>query len=125
MTIDDTKEAMRRYFEALGTESFSDVVDPNVTWTVTDTGHVVSGAPHVRRHLDALHAAMLNTRSRDLVTNDGVAILEGECEVPGDLETPTAFCVVYEVAHGQVVAMRLYGRLEAALRAATLVEPHA
>jgi limonene-1,2-epoxide hydrolase len=96
-------------------EGFADAADPAVTWTVEETGAVVSGAEEVGRHLNALHAAMLDTKRRDLVLADGVAVLEGHASASGRLVERVAFCLVYEVRGGRVAAMRLYGGIEAAV----------
>ena len=118
MTRAETQAVMERYFDGLGSERFADAVDPAVTWTVEETGAVVSGAEDVGRHLNALHGAMLDTKTRDLVVADGVAVLEGHASAPGRPEQRVAFCVVYEVRDGRVAAMRLYGGIEAAVGAA-------
>lgn len=115
MGVRDSQETMQRYFETLGTDGFVDDLDPAVTWTVTDTSQVITGPAEVKRHLDALHAAMEDTRTSELVLAEGMAFLEGDCAAPGGAERRLAFCVAYETRGGRVTAMRLYGRLEAAL----------
>jgi len=115
MSVTGVQEAMQRYFETLGTERFVEAVDSGVTWTVTDTGRVVAGADEVKSHVDALHAAMVDTRTQDLLISEAGAVLEGDCSAPDDPDGRVAFCVVYEVRAGRVFAIRLYGRLEAAV----------
>jgi hypothetical protein len=80
-----------------------------------DTGKVVQGVSEVAGHLDALHAAMLGTRTRDLVVGEGVAVLEGDAAGPDDPSKRIGFCVVYEVREGLIAAMRVYGGIEAAV----------
>jgi hypothetical protein len=115
MSVNGVHEAMQRYFETLGTERFVEAVDSEVTWTVTDTGRVVAGADEVKSHVDALHAAMVDTRTQDLLLSEDVAVLEGDCSAPDDPDGRLAFCVIYEVRDGRVSAIRLYGRLEGAV----------
>jgi limonene-1,2-epoxide hydrolase len=115
MTRPETHEAMQRYFDVLGSDRFSEAVDPAVTWTIEETGGVVSGADAVGQHLNALHGSMLETKTRDLVVADGVAVLEGSASAPGRPEERIAFAVVYEVRGGRVAAMRAYGGIEAAV----------
>jgi hypothetical protein len=114
MTAEDTRRAMHRYFSVLGSDRFSEAVDEGVTWTVTDTGRVITGVQQVRHHLDALHASMVDTKKRDLVLTDDIAFLEGDCSVQEGPAERVAFCIAYEVRYGRVSAMRLYGRLETA-----------
>jgi hypothetical protein len=113
VTVTDVQQAMQRYFDALGSERFLNEVDPGMTWTVTDSGDVIRGSSEVRRHLDTLHAAMVDTRTSDLVLGSEVAVLEGDCTVQDQPGERVAFCVVYEVREQRVSAARLYGRLEA------------
>ena len=115
VSVAETQQAMQRYFETLGTDQFPQALDPSVTWTVTDTSEVISGPYEVGQHLDALHAAMAETRTRDLVFSEDMAYLEGDCAAPDESGRRLAFCVAYETRSGRVCAMRLYGRLEAAL----------
>lgn len=115
MTALDTQRAMERYFELLGSDGFGEAVAPDVSWTIVDTGEVVRGSHEVAQHLGALHAAMQETRTRDLVVGEDVAVLEGDASAPGEPARRTAFCVVYDVREGRVAAMRAYGRIEAAM----------
>ena len=82
MTGKGAQRAMRRYLDTLGSERFLDAVAPGVTWTVTDTGRVISGAHEVKVYIDALHAAMTDTRTQELVLGEAVAFLAGDCSAP-------------------------------------------
>ncbi|MCU1473543.1 hypothetical protein [Amnibacterium sp.] len=112
MSEAETRQVIERYFDALGTDGFDRIVDTEVTWTVVETGRTVIGVTEVRRHLDALHAAMADTATRPLIVGEASAVLEGDAAA-GAERIP--FCVVYEVRGASVVAMRLYGRLEGAV----------
>jgi len=108
MSTDDTSETMSAYFAALETGRFQQFFTDDVTWTTIQSGAVVRGAEAVEGSINGLHARMTDLSTRQLISAQGVAYLEGACAGTGDGDR-IPFCVAYDLADDRIDAMRAYG----------------
>jgi len=110
MSTDDTSQTMSAYFTALGTGSFQQFFTDAVTWTTIQSGAVVRGAEAVEGAINGLHARMADLSTRQLMSGQGVAFLEGTCAGTSDGDR-IPFCVAYDLVADRIDAMRAYGNI--------------
>jgi hypothetical protein len=108
MSTDDTSQTMSAYFTALGTGRFQQFFTADVTWTTIQSGAVVRGAEAVEGAINGMHAHMPDLSTRQLMSAQGVAYLEGTCAGNSDGDR-IPFCVAYDLAADRIDAMRAYG----------------
>ena len=108
MPSDDTSQTMSAYFTALGTGRFKQFFTDDVTWTTIQSGAVFRGAESVERAINGLHAHMPDLSTRQVMSAQGVAFLEGTCAGTSDGDR-IPFCVAYDLAADRIDAMRAYG----------------
>jgi ketosteroid isomerase-like protein len=111
MSVDNTRNLMKKYFEALQTGSFAEFFADDVTWTIIDSGHTTSGPAAVVQAVTALHARMIDMQTHHLAVADGSAYLEGDCLRAGGGPDRIAYCVAYDIVADRIAAMRAYGPL--------------
>ena len=111
MSTAQTQQTMDRYFELMGRSAdFGTCYTSDVTWLIAEAGEVIQGADAVRDYVVALHATMVDARTRTYIVGDGFVYLEGDCAIRGSDESGrTNYCVAYELADDAIAAMRCYG----------------
>ena len=115
MSLDQTQQAINRYFDVMGLGGdFAECYTADVTWTTTDTGEEVRGASSVHDYVVALHNNMFDAQTRSIVLSDGHAYLEGDCaQAPTGTGSRIHYCVAYDVVEDRIAAMRCYGPITA------------
>ena len=109
---------MDKYFEALGSGDFSRFFTADVTWTTIESGEEISGPLPVQDAITALHAQLVDFRTRQLTVSDTSAYIEGSAVRRDGAPGRVAYCVAYDINGDRINAMRAYGSL-AALMAPT------
>ena len=129
MSLEDTEGIVRQYLDALLTGGdFAAIFADDVVWTTMETGHRVQGREAVRDLIITLHKQAFDA-SPELVHvtfADGVAGLEAVfvgkhiAEFAGVPATGTTvnlpYSVFYDVADGQIAALRAYFPITALIR---------
>jgi ketosteroid isomerase-like protein len=129
MADNDTRAVMEGYLQALRDRAaFDQFFATDVTWTTMETGEQIHGREQVRDLIVGLHTQAFDARPElgGLVTGDGSAMLEARFvgEHTGEFgglaatgrHVDVPYCVAYDVAGGQITALRAYMPV-AALRA--------
>jgi len=121
MTVESTNTVMNDYLEALlKQEDFGRFFADDVLWTTTETGDEVRGRDAVRDFIVAFHTQVFEARPEftGLTVGDGRATLEanfvgthtgdfaGIAPTGAELRVPYAVC--YDVADGEITALRAY-----------------
>src|SRR5215216_4232769 len=79
MSLEQTRQTINRYLHVMsGGGDLAECYSADVTWTTTETGEELRGAPSVRNYVVALHNNMFDAQTRRLVVADGHAYLEGD-----------------------------------------------
>ena len=129
MADNDTRAVMQGYLQALRDRAaFDQFFATDVTWTTMETGEEIHGREQVRDLIVGLHTQAFDARPElgGLVTGDGSAMLEARFIgthtgdfgglAPTGRHVDVPYCVAYDVAGGQITALRAYMPV-AALRA--------
>lgn len=113
MSLEQTRRTIKRYFHVMsGGGDLAACYTADVTWTTTDTGTEIRGAPSVRDYVVALHNNMSDAQTRRLVVADGHAYLEGDCaEASTGTGSRIYYSVAYDVVDDRIAAMRCYGSI--------------
>jgi len=113
MSVDQTQAVMDQYFKTMeADEDFSASYAEGVSLLLVEPGQVVRGPTAVRNYFLALHAKMLSgEQPQGLVVTDDHAYLEGASVNAEGSDPGLAYCLVYDIEGGQIVAMRGYGTL--------------
>jgi ketosteroid isomerase-like protein len=111
MSFEETQRTIDHYFDLMSRGGdFGECYTTDVTWTMTDSGHQVSGPSAVRDYLVALHTNMFDAQTRTIVVSEGHAYLEGDCMgLPTGRSSRIFYCVAYDIVDGRITAMRCYG----------------
>ncbi len=128
MSVDETKQAMTEYLDALQTGGdFGAFFADDVRWTTMETGDVISGRDAVRDFIVAFHQQLFDASPEfgRLICDDGAAALEavfvgkhiadfaGVEATGADVRLP--YSVVYELAAGKITALNVYLSIAALL----------
>jgi len=115
MSVEQTQQVIRRYFEVMGAEGdFSESYVDAVTWVMVDTGIEVRGRSTVRDYVIALHSQMSDGHTRSIVVSDGAAYVEGDCLDSQQRSAPRiSYCVAFDLTDDRITAMRCYGNFGA------------
>ena len=121
MSVESTTQVMNDYLDALlKQEDFGRFFADDVLWTTTETGDEVKGRDAVRDFIVAIHTQIFEARPEftGLTVGDGKATLEanfvgthtgdfaGIAPTGAELKVPYAVC--YDVADGEITALRAY-----------------
>jgi predicted ester cyclase len=121
MSVESTNTVMNDYLDALlKQEDFGRFFADDVLWTTTETGDEVRGRDAVRDFIVAIHTQLFEARPefKGLTVGDGHATLEadfvgthtgefaGIAPTGAELRVPYAVC--YDVADGEITALRAY-----------------
>jgi len=121
MSVESTTQVMNDYLDALlKQEDFGRFFADDVLWTTTETGDEVRGRDAVRDFIVAFHTQVFEARPEftGLTVGDGRATLEanfvgthtgdfaGIAPTGAELKVPYAVC--YDVADGEIRALRAY-----------------
>jgi ketosteroid isomerase-like protein len=121
MSVESTTNVMNDYLDALlKQEDFGRFFAEDVLWTTTETGDEVRGRDAVRDFIVAIHTQLFQARPefKGVTVGDGHATLEadfvgthtgefaGIAPTGAELRVPYAVC--YDVADGQITALRAY-----------------
>ena len=121
MSVESTSQVMNDYLDALlKQEDFSRFFADEVVWTTTETGDEVRGRDAVRDFIVGFHTQAFDARPdvKGLIVGDGSATLEadfvgthtgefaGVAPTGAELRVPYAVC--YDVADGEITALRAY-----------------
>ena len=121
MSVESTTKVMNDYLDALlKQEDFGRFFADDVLWTTTETGDEVRGRDAVRDFIVAIHTQVFEARPEftGLTVGDGRATLEanfvgthtGEFAgiAPTGVELKVPYAVCYDVADGEITALRAY-----------------
>ena len=121
MSVEETEGTIREYLDALlNGGDFAAFFADDVVWTTMETGDQIRGRDAVRDFIIALHSQLFDASPElgNVAVADGVAGLEAVfvgthvAEFAGVSATGTAvrlpYSVFYDVAGGQIVALRAY-----------------
>lgn len=121
MSVESTTKVMNDYLDALlKQEDFGRFFADDILWTTTETGDEVRGRDAVRDFIVAFHTQVFEARPEftGLTVGDGRATLEanfvgthtgdfaGIAPTGAELKVPYAVC--YDVADGEITALRAY-----------------
>ena len=110
MSSDRSQRVMDRYFELMGRDAdFSSCFTKDVTWSVVDTGAVITGPEPVRDYIVDLHAGLLDWQSRTFVVGEDHVFLEGDAATADGGTDRAHYCVAYDLDGELIAAMRCYG----------------
>ncbi len=121
MSDSGTRAVMEGYLQALVDRAdFDRFFAPDVTWTTMETGEQIHGRQAVRDFIVAFHTQVFDAAPQlvGLVTGNGAAVLEGRFVgrhigalgelAPTGRDVDVPYCVAYDVADGQITALRAY-----------------
>lgn len=123
MSVEETERTMRDYIEALvgkGDGDFAAFFADDVLWTTMETGEEVRGRDAVRDLIVSLHGETFHASPelKHLVCGDGLAAIEAVfvathvsdfAGIPATgAEVRVPYTVFYDVAGGQITALRAY-----------------
>jgi len=111
MSTAQTQNTMDRYFDLMGRGAdFAECYSADATWLIADTGEVIRGPGAVRDYVVALHASLVDMRTRTYVVGEEHVYLEGDCDgAASGAAGRTCYCVAYDIRDGLIAAMRCYG----------------
>jgi steroid delta-isomerase-like uncharacterized protein len=121
MSATETESTLNAYMDVLlSGGDFASFFSDDVLWTTMETGEEIRGRDAVRDFIVAIHTQLFDAsvEVRGLVVADGVAVLEAVfvgkqiaefAGVPATgAEVRLPYTVAYDVADGQITALRAY-----------------
>ena len=121
MSVEQTDRTIRDYLDdLLGGGDFARFFDEDVVWTTMETAEEIRGRAPVRDFIVALHTVWFRAKPelKSVAVADGVVGLEAVFVgthaaefagvAPTGLEVRLPYSVFYDVADGQITALRAY-----------------
>jgi predicted ester cyclase len=122
MSVETTSQTMRSYLDALlARGEFADSFTDDITWTTVGTGQELQGRQPVRDFISWMHTQAFDAhpKVKTLVVGDGQAALEADfvgthtgefVGIPATgREVAVPYAVFYELADGEITALRIHG----------------
>lgn len=110
MSVNQSRQVVSEYFNALESGHFSRFFTDDVTWTTITSGIIITGPQAVQEAIKGLHARLLDLETRQLVVADQAAYIEGS-GVAATHAGRVAYCVAYDIVGDRIAAMRAYGAI--------------